>query len=118
MNSQHTLKELQTRKAKLQAELTRLNQEKGDIYKACKDTGKKIFGIVKQINNISANPMVIEHAVLRYLERIDGINIAAVKEKILNPKILKQINTLGSGKYPLIDKHLAIVRNKTIVSVT
>lgn len=52
---------------------------------------------------------ITEHAVLRYLERVRGINIKDVYKEILTPEVQEMIDTLGgSGKFPNKDFQLVM----------
>ena len=46
-------------------------------------------------------PTVSEHAILRYLERVKGLNIPEIEKEILSDEVLKLVDYLGgSGTYP------------------
>ena len=62
---------------------------------------------------------VSEHAVIRYLERVKGIDMEVIKAEILDEAIVNIIEKLGeSGSYPSKDsKFLALVKNYTVVTV-
>lgn len=61
---------------------------------------------------------ISDHAVVRYMERIQKIDIEAVKEKMLeNQHIVNGIWTLQSGKIPVGDKLFYVFKNRKIISV-
>lgn len=61
---------------------------------------------------------VTEHAVLRYLERIVGINLKEIEEKILTENLKKQINYFGDGIYYFDEgENKVIVENSKIITV-
>lgn len=61
--------------------------------------------------------IVSEHAILRYLERVCGLNIEDTISRIKNDQILSIYNQLGnSGKYPC-DEFSAVVRDNVIVTI-
>jgi hypothetical protein len=63
-----------------------------------------------------AEPTVSEHAILRYLERVEGVDIDAIRAKILNPKILGFIEVVGgAGTFPHEDG-FKIAMKKNIVT--
>ena len=44
---------------------------------------------------------VSEHAILRYLERVEGLEISNIEKLILNDDVMNMINQLGgNGSYP------------------
>jgi hypothetical protein len=63
-------------------------------------------------------PMVSEHGLLRYLERVQGMDTEALKKEILHPNVLAPVEKLGpSGTYPHPDGYSLIFKNMTVVSV-
>lgn len=61
--------------------------------------------------------IVSEHAILRYLERVEGVDIEKIKERILNEEFKKAYNVLGDGKYPIENKFFVRVKGNVIVTV-
>lgn len=64
---------------------------------------KAISEIERKINQIKRKDKVkiTDHAIVRYLERVKGINIKDIENEIITPNVAVMINTLGgSGKYP------------------
>ena len=106
----HTLKELQTAKAKLEAEKSRLSSE----LNTCT---QRLSQIHSKIEMATAVPIVSEHAVLRYLERKSNIDIDAIKAEILTDETANKIKELGSGKFPIGDGLRAVVKRNVIVSI-
>jgi len=60
---------------------------------------------------------VTEHAMLRYLERVKGMDLEALRSEILTDNLKLQIETLGSGKFPIMRGVMAVVRGKNIVTI-
>lgn len=116
--SNHTLKQLQTRKAKLEAELSRLEVERKEASKACDDVRGKLQSVIRQISEASRNPCVSEHAIIRYMERVLGFDIESIKTAILNPQVLAMIESLGDGEFPINGcGGKAVVKNKVVISI-
>jgi len=61
---------------------------------------------------------VSEHALLRYLERKYNLDFDEIINEILLPPLRSQIESLGSGTYPLNRSLRAVVKNKVVVTVT
>lgn len=59
--------------------------------------------------------IVSEHAIIRYIERVLGISIDEISQKILGNEIEKQIETLGNGTYPINDNEFKIVVKDNVV---
>lgn len=113
----HTLKELKTRKAKLEAERNRLKLEMNEATKLYTECRNKLEAIAAQIKQATAKPTVTEHATLRYLERKCGVDVEAVKAEILTEKVAEYIRQFGSGKFPIGDGMRAVVKENVIVTV-
>lgn len=61
---------------------------------------------------------ISDHAMVRYLERVKGIDIEEIRKEILTENVLDLIKTLGdNGSYPNKNFKL-VVRNKNVVTIT
>lgn len=60
---------------------------------------------------------VSDHAIVRYLERVKGVDIDALRKEILPPTLNKISQRLGNGFYPVGGTHKICVRGGTVVSV-
>lgn len=117
------LKTLQTNRKLLfekKQELTkqlRDNQEKGaGLLKDITKTENEITKIDERIKVLLADVVISEHAIIRYVERVMGINIEEVKSKILSAQTKNIIENLGDGRYPIEGGFIA-VRDNVIVTV-
>lgn len=61
---------------------------------------------------------ITDHAVLRYLERVMGVDVEAVRRAILTPDNKALIARLKSGKFPIGAGMLAVVVDEVIVTIT
>jgi len=114
------LKQLQSREIKLSTELKHLSEDAVSTASKLSSGKGKLASIKEEIRNLeqkNITPVVSEHAVIRYLERVKGLNIELIKQEILTEKIVEQFKTLGNGKYPIQGKHKAIIKGGTVVSV-
>lgn len=115
--SAHTLKELQVRKSKLQEEFNRLETERDDLTQSCNVVAAKLAEVATKIKKIESKPTVSEHALLRYVEHVYGIDFKEVENIILTEQNIELIKTLGSGRYPLKNGLKAVVKGMTVVTV-
>lgn len=71
---------------------------------------------INSFNN-NNNVKISEHAILRYLERVKGIDIPEIEKEILTDDVLSFVETLGgSGKYP-IGNFQIVMKDYTITTV-
>ena len=112
----NNLKSLQVRKSKLQDEINDLEKDKTEILNRIKEKRTQISKIQSSLKQLQARVVITEHAKLRYLERVKGINMADIEQEILSNDLEKQILALGSGKFNRNGFRL-IVRNNAIVTV-
>jgi len=101
------LKALETRKRKVNAKLRGRKEEQVVLSREINQLIKNIGDLHQRIEKLKTNEIetnksitVTEHAILRYLERVRGIDIEEVKREIAPPTILLQIRALGAGSYP------------------
>ena len=114
----HSLKELQTRRDQLQTKLRHARQEKDDVSRNVRELSKRIGEIDKEIRTMTSTPSVSEHAVLRHLEHVLGMDIEIIRLEILSPDVMEKIRELGDGRYPVSqNRGIAIVKNNVVVSV-
>ncbi len=110
------LKELQGRRKSLSIEL-----------KHCFDfkLSKKLQSELRQTDNLiarlTAEPVITEHAILRYLERVKGIDIKAIEREMLEGDMLIRINTFGIGEakvpHPTHKGVRLVIQDKTVITV-
>ncbi len=112
------LKNLQVRKTQLETELKDLQQTVKNINKKICETNNSLINITKEIKNItSQSPTISEHALLRYVERVLGIDLEKIKREILSEKNIAFIEHLKSCKFPISTTHKAVVKNKVVVTI-
>lgn len=60
---------------------------------------------------------VTDHAVLRYLERVHGVDVESVRRAILTPENKALIKRLKNGKFPLGHGLIAVVKDEVVVTI-
>ena len=65
---------------------------------------------------MNSKPIITEHALIRYMERVKGIDVESMRKEVVNNKIVDQITRLGSGTFPCGDYKI-VVRDSIIVTV-
>ena len=60
---------------------------------------------------------VTEHAILRYLERVNKIDLKEIEKAILTPELIEMTEVLGkNGKFP-INNFSIVIRDGSVVTV-
>lgn len=72
---------------------------------------------INRIQNSNKEIIISEHAMLRYIERIKGINLDEIKTEILTPQLLSTVKTMGNGKFPSGNGFRAVVKDNTIITI-
>lgn len=73
-------------------------------------------GEIRKLQNSVKEPIISEHALLRYIQRIEGRDMTTVIAKILTPETINRIKILGDGEYPVEDFKV-VVKNNVIVTI-
>lgn len=119
MDKARELKRLKTEEKLLMVEL---GQKRAIISGAQKDINtitEKMDEIKKQQKAIEEQSAIVvtEHAMLRYLERVKGIDLAAIQKEIVSDQIRMQVQVLGgSGQYPN-NGFAVVMKNYKVVTV-
>jgi hypothetical protein len=117
--SGHELKALQTRLREAEAE-AEMHVEKARLANnAASEALKrrdKIKAAIREIEESAKEPIVSEHALLRYIERFMGVDLELVRRAILTENAVKMIKFAKSGKINTDGRRL-VVKNGTVVTV-
>lgn len=119
ISSQVELKGLQTRLTTLDEEIKlakQVSKEATEKVKQLESKRHSVFNQIQSLKNSSEEIVVSEHAILRYLEHVKGVNIEAIKKEMLPDKSVETINKLSSCKIHAED-HKLVVKNRTVVTV-
>lgn len=111
------LKAMEVRKRSIESELEILRAEASQARSAYDAKVAELRETKKEIEAIkrSNDPIVSEHAMLRYVEREMGIDLDEIRRRILTPKNVKAIRFAGSCKIKS-GKLEFIVRDNVVVS--
>ena len=119
-DSHARIKELESRLVREKQALSRLKSERSQLDRDICSRNARVDSLKKQLDVVrstSENVIVSEHAILRYLERVEGIDIEAIKHKMVSQSAEKQIKALGSGVFPVGVSHKLRVRKGYVVTV-
>lgn len=70
----------------------------------------------ERIRDNQKPPAVTDHAVLRYLQRHQGIDVEAIRKQLLSPTVVTAMN-FGASRVKTAEGNLRIV-NRTVVTFT
>ena len=65
------------------------------------DLQKKIDEVDKRIKEITETPVVSEHAMLRYFERVEGYDLEEIRRKIMPERVEEQVKLIQTGTFPV-----------------
>lgn len=61
---------------------------------------------------------ITDHSIVRYLERVKGMNMDTIRKEILTPDVLKYYSQFGDGEFPTGQENVTVrIRNGHIVTV-
>lgn len=116
----HNLKYLKTKLEKLNSQREILIKETKQKQNELNKIKKEMESLLNEINRLQSGDDLIfsEHAILRYIERVMGIDLDELKEKIL-PKNEREkiLNVADSMAYKKDNYEIKII-DKTIVTIT
>lgn len=96
------LSRLLEQRDKLNINMKKLEAQKSMTDKQLLVTEDKLMQIQDQIKTLQNDVLdVTDHAIVRYLERIMGMDMQMVKEAILSDELRKVHKTIGDGKYTI-----------------
>ena len=85
--TQDKLRSYQAQIKKIDTKMALLKTEKDDICRELSSLGNrknKLQDKVDSIKNASKKPVVSDHAIVRYLERVIGMDLDDLKDEIIN----------------------------------
>ncbi len=73
---------------------------------------------MKMIPNHKGSVAITSHAILRFLERVDGIDLQDAVDRMVPEALEYQLAAAGStGKFPGPPGHMLVIKNCIIISV-
>ncbi|PMR71802.1 hypothetical protein [Billgrantia endophytica] len=81
---------------------------------------RQIYEAQQELENTSKSDELIvsDHSLIRYLERVKGLDIEALRQEIVTDEMKALYKKLGDGKYPIEQEGgKAVIKNGIIVSI-
>lgn len=99
-----TLKSLETKYKQIETKRNLIINEINDKQLEASSLKKELGQIKQQMDNLKSKDtgkiIVSEHSLLRYIERVLGIDLNVLRNKILSDDDAKVISALGNGTFP------------------
>lgn len=73
--------------------------------------------LVERVTDMPDHPIVTEHAMLRWLERVHGVNLQLIVDEVLAEGRAGMIYLLESGRIPVSDGVRLVIKNRRVVTV-
>lgn len=118
-NVQERIRTLGVKKRDLEKRREQLTKKQSRAINEIVEINKQLKAINIELHDLSQKryaPLVSEHALVRYLERVKNIDADLLRSEILPEHIVEQIITLGDGTYPVNGFRIVVV-NHTVVTV-
>lgn len=118
LKTREELKKLQSMVSSLEASIAVLKTQEEQIKRELSTKKMDINHLKQRITNLSKRAdgiTVSEHAIIRYIERVMGIDIEDIATKILPESAQEYIEQLGNGHYPVNHGEFKIVVKDGVV---
>ncbi|WP_170243969.1 hypothetical protein [Streptococcus suis] len=115
---QEELKYLESNKVLLEAQLENLRDRKGQVGKEISLVSSKLNSVNQRIQALKGRSdlIVSEHAMLRYLERVEQLDVAILNRIIAEDEELQSVvKTLGNGIFPVKGRGFKLVIKDNVV---
>ena len=114
------LKKLNTLQVKLQSEIEAIKIEREILNNKLQNAERNLGKIREEIKKLKEGNKIIvsEHAMLRYIERVLGINLKEIEKRILTDEVKEQYKIVGNGRFPINDEFRALIRDNVVVTIT
>lgn len=115
----HELKALQSRLTAAEIDLSAAREDARVANRkeaACRTKRDGLKAQIAAMTEARKEVVVTEHAILRYIERVYGIDLGEIKATMLSGNVLGLIDRFGSGKIPCEGGRL-VVKDRVVVTV-
>jgi hypothetical protein len=113
----HDLKRLKTARHSLLTEIAEIEGVIATNKRLLTEKRGELEDIENKVKRATRNLVITEHAQLRYIERVMGVDLGEVNSKITPPGLIDKVQELGNGKFPIGDGARAVIRDNTIVTI-
>ena len=113
---------LERRVMDLEAQIRLLQDERDGISRKIVKEEEHLYHVRRRQQTLAnearqaGQVIVEEHALLRYLERVEGVDMAELRRKVLPETVERQAAKLGSGTFPA-GSHRLRIKNGVVMTV-
>lgn len=120
MKHSNVFKQLRSKHKDQQELVTLLKNEANETNKKLRHAKKELRDIHSKLSQYTdKDPIVTEHAILRYAERVLNLDTDDIVEKILTQKTKDLIKELGhTGTYPCEGFRIRVCENRVVTIIT
>lgn len=114
------IKSLQSMISKAEVDILNLNKQKDQLIDDIVQKKHQIKKYTKEIDNIkvkSKEIIVSEHAIIRYLERVYGLDLLKIENEILPEREKEKIKLFGNGQYSVENFTVKVVDNVVVTVI-
>jgi len=113
-----TITELNRKKKSIESEIEEEKYKRENQDEKIRKLNSELYKVNKRINNLTKNVVVSEHAIVRYMERVMGVDIQEIRDKILSDKFVKMVKELGNANYPIDGTtKKAVVKDNIVITI-
>jgi len=116
ISKQNKLKHLESKLSDFNSKYDIIKRDYQEKQKELEQIKRQIKNIEQEINKLKNDDLIIsEHAILRYIERVLGIDIEEIKHKIVPNK--DTIKNLGNGVFPINNFKIKVKDNVVLTVI-
>lgn len=120
MSDHSQLKRLYSQRRELAAEINILRDETSkasrDRLKRAQREFDQVTRQIATLKQAGERVLVTEHAMLRYLQRVKGVDLEAIRREILPESLEKVVKQIKKGVFPL-QTHKVVVKDHVVVTI-
>ena len=112
------INDLQKEKQVLLEQTRELKEVQADAVRAIHKNTARIKEIDETFKRLEEPIIVTDHALVRYMERVKGVDTDAIRKEMLPAKTEELIRLLGNATYPIDGTNAkAVVKNNAIITI-
>ena len=116
IKNREAIKKFETMKNEICGKIAALKEQKKLVEKEISVLEDSLKSLEQKIEKIQNSDLIVsEHAIIRYIERVIGINIEEIVEKIATEKVKKMAECCGNGLYPSENGEFKLKINNNVV---